>query len=106
MKFLKSNFQNGQFQVPTVFCTNGFGKRERKAKNLSDALGIEVDPDQVIMSQSPLEMFYDYHDKTVLIVGPEHDGGFYEVAKDLGFTDIVTLGKKFQKFVENFTSFY
>ena len=37
-------------------------------------------------------MFYDYHDKTVLIVGPEHDGGFYSVAKDLGFNKIVTLG--------------
>merc|ERR1712130_794135 len=88
---MKMIYKNGQFTVPTVFCTNGFGLRERKAASLTAALGVDVDPDQVIMSQSPLEMFYDYHDKTVLIVGPEHDGGFYDVAKDLGFNKIVTL---------------
>jgi len=88
---MKMIYKNGEFTVPTVFCTNGFGLRSRKAASLTAALGVEVDPDQVIMSQSPLEMFYDYHDKCVLIVGPEHDGGFYDVAKDLGFTNIVTL---------------
>ena len=67
-------------------------KRERKAENLSSALGIKVDPDQIILSQSPLEMFHEYHDKNVLIVGPEHDGGFEDVARDLGFEKIVTLG--------------
>ena len=51
-----------------------------------------MDPDQIIMSQSPLEMFHEYHDKCVLVVGPEHDGGFYDVAKELGFGNIVTLG--------------
>jgi len=59
---------------------------------LSEALGIKVDPDQIIMSQSPLEMFHEYHDKTVLVVGPEHDGGFFDVAQELGFENIVTLG--------------
>ena len=77
-----------------MFCTNAFGKRERKAANLSEALGIKVDPDQIIMSQSPLEMFHEYHDKTVLVVGPEHDGGFFDVAQELGFENIVTLGKR------------
>ena len=84
--------QDGDFIIPTVFCTNAFGKRERKAANLSEALGIKVDPDQIIMSQSPLEMFHEYHDKTVLVVGPEHDGGFFDVAQELGFENIVTLG--------------
>ena len=59
---------------------------------MSEALGIKVDPDQIIMSQSPLEMFHEYHDKTVLVVGPEHDGGFFDVAQELGFENIVTLG--------------
>ena len=59
---------------------------------MSEALGIKVDPDQIIMSQSPLEMFHEYHDKTVLVVRPEHDGGFFDVAQELGFENIVTLG--------------
>jgi len=88
---MKMIYQKGEFIIPTVFCTNAFGKRERKAANLSEALGIKVDPDQIIMSQSPLEMFVDYHDKCVLVVGPEHDGGFFDVAQELGFENIVTL---------------
>lgn len=88
---MKMVYKDGQFVVPTVFCTNAFGHRERKVASLEAALNIKVDPDQVIMSQSPLEMFTDYHDKTVLVVGPEHDGGFYDVAKELGFTKMVTL---------------
>jgi len=88
---MKMIYKDGDFIIPTVFCTNAFGKRERKAANLSEALGIKVDPDQIIMSQSPLEMFHEYHDKTVLVVGPEHDGGFFDVAQELGFENIVTL---------------
>jgi len=84
-------YKDGDFIIPTVFCTNAFGKRERKAENLSSALGIKVDPDQIILSQSPLEMFHEYHDKNVLIVGPEHDGGFFDVAQELGFEKIITL---------------
>merc|ERR1711962_1398357 len=77
---MKMIYKDGDFIIPTVFCTNAFGKRERKAANLSEALGIKVDPDQIIMSQSPLEMFHEYHHKTVLVVGQE-----------LGFENIVTL---------------
>ena len=87
--------KDGDFIIPTVFCTNAFGKRERKAENLSSALGIKVDPDQIILSQSPLEMFHEYHDKNVLIVGPEHDGGFFDVAQELGFEKIITLGTQY-----------
>ena len=69
---------------------------------MSEALGIKVDPDQIIMSQSPLEMFHEYHDKTVLVVGPEHDGGFFDVAQELGFENIVTLGKGSDSELQNY----
>jgi ribonucleotide monophosphatase NagD (HAD superfamily) len=72
---------NEQFIVPTVFCTNGFGLPEVKAATLTEKLGVPVSPDQIVMSQTPLQMFHDLHDKWCLISGPEHEGGAVAVAK-------------------------
>ncbi|XP_039269005.1 haloacid dehalogenase-like hydrolase domain-containing 5 [Styela clava] len=80
-----------RFAVPAVFCTNGFGLREVKAATLSEKLGVEVNPDQIVMSQNPLEMFHEYHDKWCLVSGPEHDGGSVKVAESLGFQKILTI---------------
>ena len=33
------------------------------------------------MSQTPLEILDDFHDKCCLVSGPDHDGGAMEVAK-------------------------
>ena len=80
-----------KFKIPCVFCTNGFGLPEVKAQMLSECLGVYVRPDQMVMSQTPLEMFHDFHDKWCLVSGPEHDGGSVEVAKQLGFQKIITI---------------
>lgn len=80
MKSLMSTNQR-EFEVPCVFCTNGFGLREVKAATLSEKLGVQVNPDQIVMSQTPLEMFHDFHDRWCLVSGPEHDGGSQKVAE-------------------------
>nr|XP_002127458.1 haloacid dehalogenase-like hydrolase domain-containing 5 [Ciona intestinalis] len=85
------NEDETEYEVPAVFCTNGFGLREVKAATLSDKLGVKVNPDQIVMSQTPLEMFHEFHDKWCLVSGPEHDGGSKKVAESLGFTKIITI---------------
>lgn len=80
-----------KFNIPCVFCTNAFGLPEVKAKTLSERLGAYIRPEQMVMSQTPLEMFHDFHDKWCLVSGPEHDGGSVEVAKQLGFRKIITI---------------
>jgi len=83
--------KNLDFVVPTVFCTNGFGLPEVKAATLTEKLGVPVNPDQIVMSQTPLQLFHDLHDKWCLISGPDHDGGAVAVAKSLGFRKIITI---------------
>ncbi|CAK8674457.1 haloacid dehalogenase-like hydrolase domain-containing 5 [Clavelina lepadiformis] len=85
------DYTQREFNVPCVFCTNGFGLREVKAATLSEKLGVNVNPDQLVMSQTPLEMFHEFHDKWCLVSGPEHDGGSVSVAKSLGFNKIITI---------------
>uniref|UniRef100_H2ZHK3 Uncharacterized protein n=1 Tax=Ciona savignyi TaxID=51511 RepID=H2ZHK3_CIOSA len=89
LKLLKN--EEAEYDVPAVFCTNGFGLREVKAATLSERLGVKVNPDQIVMSQTPLEMFHEFHDKWCLVSGPEHDGGSKKVAESLGFTKIITI---------------
>ncbi|CAH1782901.1 unnamed protein product [Owenia fusiformis] len=77
------------FRVPTVFVTNaGNNLRQHKAKQLSEWLDIHISPEQVVMSHSPLRMFKQFHDKRVLVSG---QGPVEEIAKNLGFKDIVTM---------------
>lgn len=83
--------EKNEFVVPTLFCTNGFGLKEVKAETLSRLLQCKISPNQMVMSQSPLEMFTDFHDKVCLISGPEHDGGSIAVARSLGFRNAVTI---------------
>jgi len=54
----------------------------RDADNVVNANFLnQVSPDQIVMSQTPLEMFHEYHDKWCLVSGPEHDGGSRKVAE-------------------------
>ena len=53
---------NGKFKVPTIFVTNaGNELRSSKAAKLSNLLGVNIDPDQVVMSHSPLRMMKQFH---------------------------------------------
>ncbi|KAF0041359.1 hypothetical protein F2P81_007257 [Scophthalmus maximus] len=81
--------RNGEYKVPVVFVTNaGNCMRQTKAEHLSHLLEVEVSPDQVMLSHSPLRMFNQFHKMCVLVSG---QGPVEEVAHNLGFQDVVTI---------------
>nr|XP_048300316.1 haloacid dehalogenase-like hydrolase domain-containing 5 isoform X2 [Myodes glareolus] len=60
----------GQLRVPVVFVTNaGNILQHSKAQELSGLLGCKVDPDQVILSHSPMKLFLQCHNKRMLVSG-------------------------------------
>lgn len=80
---------NGNFIVPTVFLTNaGNEMRSSKATKLSSLLGVDVKPEQVVMSHSPLRIMNQFHNKRCLISG---QGPIIEIAKNLGFKSVITV---------------
>ncbi|XP_070762748.1 haloacid dehalogenase-like hydrolase domain-containing 5 isoform X1 [Enoplosus armatus] len=81
--------RNGKYKVPVVFVTNaGNCMRQTKAEHLSHLLDVEVSPEQVMLSHSPLRMFTQFHKMRVLVSG---QGPVEEVAHNLGFQDVVTI---------------
>ncbi|CAN9498778.1 unnamed protein product [Ophioblennius macclurei] len=81
--------RNGKYRVPVVFVTNaGNCMRQAKAEHLSQLLDVEVSPEQVMLSHSPLRMFTQFHKMRVLVSG---QGPVEEVAHNLGFEDVVTI---------------
>ncbi|XP_061107770.1 haloacid dehalogenase-like hydrolase domain-containing 5 [Conger conger] len=81
--------RNGKYRVPVVFVTNaGNCVRQTKAEQLSDLLEVEVSPDQVMLSHSPLRVFSQFHNMCVLVSG---QGPVLEVAQNLGFQNVVTI---------------
>ncbi|XP_072655737.1 haloacid dehalogenase-like hydrolase domain-containing 5 isoform X3 [Canis lupus baileyi] len=79
----------GQLRVPVVFVTNaGNILQHSKAQELSALLGFEVEPDQVILSHSPMKLFSQYHSKRMLVSG---QGPVVENARVLGFENVVTV---------------
>ncbi|XP_062402656.1 haloacid dehalogenase-like hydrolase domain-containing 5 [Sardina pilchardus] len=81
--------RDGKYKVPVVFVTNaGNCVRQTKAEQLSHLLEVEVSPDQVMLSHSPLRVFTQFHDKCVLVSG---QGPVLEVAHNLGFQNVVTI---------------
>uniref|UniRef100_A0A8C5L2J8 Haloacid dehalogenase like hydrolase domain containing 5 n=1 Tax=Jaculus jaculus TaxID=51337 RepID=A0A8C5L2J8_JACJA len=80
---------HGQLRVPVVFVTNaGNILQHDKAQELSALLGCKVDPDQVILSHSPMKLFVQYHSKRMLVSG---QGPVVENARALGFQKVVTV---------------
>ncbi|NXC19990.1 HDHD5 hydrolase, partial [Corythaeola cristata] len=76
-------------RVPVVFLTNaGNCLRSAKARELSQALGLQVSPEQVILSHSPLRLFSQFHQKCMLVAG---QGPVEENAMNLGFKHVVTM---------------
>lgn len=81
--------RSGNYRVPVVFVTNaGNCMRQAKAEHLSRLLEVEVSPEQVVLSHSPLRMFTQFHKLRVLVSG---QGPVEEVAHNLGFQDVVTI---------------
>ncbi|TNN59785.1 Cat eye syndrome critical region protein 5 [Liparis tanakae] len=60
----------GRYKVPVVFVTNaGNCMRQTKAEHLSELLDVQVSPDQVVLSHSPLRMLTQFHKMRVLVSG-------------------------------------
>ncbi|RMC02702.1 hypothetical protein DUI87_19891 [Hirundo rustica rustica] len=60
----------GRLRVPVVFLTNaGNCLRSAKARELSQALGLQVSPEQVVLSHSPLQLFSQFHQRYMLVAG-------------------------------------
>lgn len=79
----------GQLRVPVVFVTNaGNISQCSKAEELSAQLGFQVQPDQVILSHSPMKLFSQHHDRRMLVSG---QGPLVENARALGFKHLVTV---------------
>ncbi|KAM9361397.1 haloacid dehalogenase-like hydrolase domain-containing 5 [Symphorus nematophorus] len=77
------------FLFPVVFVTNaGSCERHHKAQQLSRLLDIQVHPEQVVLSHSPLRMLKSFHDKCVLVSG---QGPVREIANNLGFQKVVDI---------------
>ncbi|ORX74245.1 HAD hydrolase [Linderina pennispora] len=78
-------------RIPFVLLTNGGGVTEAaKAADISRRLGVEIKPEQVILSHSPMQALAEkYSDKHVLVVGGvQHRCA--EIARGYGFTNVST----------------
>ncbi|ORX63066.1 HAD-superfamily hydrolase [Hesseltinella vesiculosa] len=80
-----------QRKVPFVLLTNGGGMTEAsKAEQISDMVGVKIDPDQVIMSHSPMQaLAKKYKERRVLVVGGKGDA-CTRLAQGYGFEKVVT----------------
>ncbi|XP_071350897.1 haloacid dehalogenase-like hydrolase domain-containing 5 [Trachinotus anak] len=87
--FQKLVDRNNNFLFPVVFVTNaGSCQRHHKAEQLSHLLDVQIAPEQVVLSHSPLRMMKSFHDKCVLVSG---QGPVTEIANTLGFQKVVSI---------------
>ncbi|XP_078139759.1 haloacid dehalogenase-like hydrolase domain-containing 5 [Centroberyx gerrardi] len=87
--FRKLLDSNNNFLFPVVFVTNaGNCLRQHKANQLSHLLGVQITPEQVMLSHSPLRMLTSFHDKCVLVSG---QGPVTDIANNLGFQKVVSI---------------
>ncbi|XP_029006781.1 haloacid dehalogenase-like hydrolase domain-containing 5 isoform X2 [Betta splendens] len=87
--FQKLLDRNDNFRFPIVFVTNaGNCHRHHKAQQLSHLLNIQVAPEQVVLSHSPLKMLKSFHDKCVLVSG---QGPVADIANTLGFQKVMSM---------------
>ncbi|KAJ1957877.1 hypothetical protein GGI12_004895, partial [Dipsacomyces acuminosporus] len=90
LETLNGNNRLGR-RIPFVLLTNGGGVSEAaKAADISQRLGIEISPKQVILSHSPMQaLAKEYADKHVLIVGGV-GSRCADIARSYGFSNIST----------------
>ncbi|KAM9813404.1 haloacid dehalogenase-like hydrolase domain-containing 5 [Neosynchiropus ocellatus] len=87
--FRKLVDRNNILQFPVVFVTNAGSCRARdKAEQLSRLLDVQVAPEQVVLSHSPLQLMSRFHDNRVLVSG---QGPVVAIAHSLGFKNVVTI---------------
>jgi len=78
-------------KIPFVFMTNGGGYTEEfKAKQYAEKFGIEVDPEQVIVSHTPMKEVAEKHkDDKILLVGKRYEK-LLDVLNSYGLTNVMT----------------
>lgn len=87
--FQKLLDQEKSFRLPVVFVTNaGSCHQQQKARQLSQLLEVQIAPEQIVLSHSPLQMFRTLHDKFVLVSG---QGPVRQIASTLGFQNVVDV---------------
>lgn len=77
-----------ELQIPVVFLSNTCALESEKAKQLTAMLGITIDPEQVVLAQTPMRTLTEYHNKHVLISG---QGPTTQIGQLLGFKSITTV---------------
>jgi HAD superfamily hydrolase (TIGR01456 family) len=79
-------------RVPFILLTNGGGKsEEERVADLQEKLDVPLDTGLFVQSHTPFADYTQYHDKTVLVVGGNHDK-CQLVAQGYGFKNVVTPG--------------
>uniref|UniRef100_A0A665XBG3 Haloacid dehalogenase-like hydrolase domain-containing 5 n=1 Tax=Echeneis naucrates TaxID=173247 RepID=A0A665XBG3_ECHNA len=87
--FQKLLDKNNNFLFPVVFVTNASScQRHQKAQQLSHLLDVQIAPDQVVLSHSPLRTMKSFHDKCVLVSG---QGPVTDIANTLGFQKVLSI---------------
>ncbi|ORC92028.1 uncharacterized protein TM35_000042420 [Trypanosoma theileri] len=79
-----------QLRIPLLFMTNGGGVTEaEKAKQLSELVGCEISPDQVLLSHTPMQLLAPiYKNQNILVVGSPK---CVDVAKSYGFSRPISM---------------
>eukprot|EP00127_Corallochytrium_limacisporum_P003634 Clim_evm22s151 gene=Clim_evmTU22s151 len=78
-----------EHQCPFILLTNGGGVTEgEKAEQISRYLDVEITPEQVVQSHTPMQMYTKYYDHDVLVLG---QGKIKEVAESYGFQRVHTI---------------
>jgi len=79
-------------RIPFILLTNGGGKHEsERVEELSHKLDIQLDTSMFVQSHTPFADMKELYDKTVLVVGGDHDK-CQLVAQKYGFKAVVTPG--------------
>ncbi|KAI8114238.1 hypothetical protein M9434_002364 [Picochlorum sp. BPE23] len=80
---------NGKPRMPVAYLTNGGGVTEGdRSKQLASMFGIQIDPEQMILSHSPFrKLSSNFQSKPVLVVGR---GDSQHVARHYGYSHIIS----------------
>ncbi|KAL5253672.1 hypothetical protein ACHWQZ_G013446 [Mnemiopsis leidyi] len=88
--FKKLSDREGNLKHPVVFLTNGSYRSElAKAEELSEKLTVNIKEDQIVLVNTPLRTFTDWHDRSVFFAG--QGSSLCSTAQDLGFKRPVVL---------------
>ncbi|CAF1535938.1 unnamed protein product, partial [Didymodactylos carnosus] len=86
-----------QQKIPVIFVSNACMLESEKARQLSLLLGVNIRPEQIVLSHTPMRSLTNFHSKHVLISG---QGNCEEIARLTGFKNITTVDRVCESFPE------